>query len=61
LVRKWTKLCEKLQKKEGEGFGIQLEVGERGTEISEVLRPDAAWRKDEMLACNPYEQRKMRP
>ena len=43
LVRKWTKLCEKLQKKEGEGFGIQLEVGEWGTKISEVLRPDAAW------------------
>ena len=40
--KKWTKLCEKLQKREGEGFGIQLEVGEWGTEISEVLCPDAA-------------------
>ena len=43
LVGKWTELCEKLQKSEGGGFGIQLEVGEWGTEISEVLRPDAAW------------------
>ena len=33
----------KVAKKEGEGIGIQLEVGEWGTAISEVLRPDAAW------------------
>jgi len=36
-------VSEKLQKKEGGGFGIQAEVGESGNEISEVLRPDAAW------------------
>jgi hypothetical protein len=35
-------LFEKLQKKEGGGFGIQVEDRKGGTEISEVLRPDAA-------------------
>jgi len=42
LFRKWTKVSEKLQKIGGEVFGIQVEVGERGTGFSEVLCPDAA-------------------
>ena len=37
-----TKVCEKLQKSGGEILGVQDEVGERGTEISEVFRPDDA-------------------
>ena len=40
--RKWTKVCEKSQKRAGEIFGTQDEVGESGTEILEVLCPDAA-------------------
>ena len=35
-------MSEKLQKKEDGGFGNQVEVWKSGTEISEVLRPDAA-------------------
>ena len=42
-VKKLHYFCNKLQKRCCEIFGIQLEVGEWGTAISEVLRPDAAW------------------
>ncbi len=37
FVQKVDKIVRKVAKKEGEGFGIQLEVGEWGTEISEVF------------------------
>ena len=36
-VRKWTKVCEKSQKRGGEILEIQDEVVEGGTEISEVF------------------------